>query len=245
MILLLGGTTEAKQVATFLEEAGFVYIYSTRTEVNFSGKGKYRFGGLDKEQMEDFCVEEGVEMIIDACHPFARELHQTVASIELDISLVRYQRHIPQRVDHPLVEYIEDYSDALTMLEQRSLKSLLALSGVQSIPLLRSYWSKHITWFRILERDYSKDFAANYKFPEEYLIYGLPQKKEEEQKLLDRLKPEVVLTKESGVNGKVGEKIAAAIACKIPIMVLKAPLVPPELILVDDLEQLKRVLPHA
>lgn len=240
MILLLGGTTEAKQVAGSLEQAGLSYIYSTRTEVNFDGKGRYRFGSLNKEDLEDFCIKEGVRLVIDACHPFAKELHQTVSSLSLNIPLIRFERQIPERVQHSLITYIEGYEDALRFINEKKYRSLLALSGVQSIPLLESFWRKNITWFRILERQYSKDFAANYGFPEQNLIYGLPQDSAAESALFTKLKPDVILTKESGLNGKLDAKVEAAIACGIPIIILKRPELPSAFTVVTDLEELKR-----
>ncbi|MBC7390243.1 MAG: precorrin-6A/cobalt-precorrin-6A reductase [Opitutaceae bacterium] len=242
MVLLLGGTTEAKQVAAFLEKAGCSYIYSTRTQVDFEGKGKYCFGGLNGAQMEVLCMNEGVKMIVDACHPFAKELHQTVASVNLNIPLIRYQRAIPIRITHPLIEYVEDYEEVLLKLEQRKFASLLALSGVQSIPLLKKYWAKHKTWFRILDRNHSKELASKYNFPEEFLIYGMPQEIKEELALFWKLKPDVILTKESGLNGKSDTKIAAAIECNIQIMVLKIPMLPVGLQVMNDLEQLQQAI---
>ena len=242
MVLLLGGTTEAKQVAAFLEKAGRSYIYSTRTQVDFDGKGKYRFGGLNRAQMEDLCINEGIKMIVDACHPFAKELHQTVASVNLNIPLIRYQREIPERITDPLIEYVEDYEEVILKLTERNCTSLLALSGVQSIPLLENYWTKHKTWFRILDRDHSKEFALKSDFPEECLIYGIPQEIKEEVDLFSKLKPAVILTKESGLNGKSDIKIAAAIACNIPIFVLKVPVLPLELKVTNDLDQLHQAI---
>ena len=100
---------------------------------------------------------------------------------------------------------------------------MMVLTGVQSIPHLSSYWQIHTCWFRILNRDYSIDFAARHNFPAQNLLFGLPQEKEEEIQLFNKLKPEVILTKESGLNGKLDAKIQAAITCNIPIFIIKKP----------------------
>lgn len=223
MILLLGGTTEAKQVAGYLDEAGLDYIYSTRTAVVFEGKGQYRSGSLDKDGLKKFCVLHGISMIINACHPFAKELHTTVASIADQVRVIRFEREFSKRTDHPLVHYVTGYDEVLVRLEENGYQSMLALSGVQSIPLLRFFWETHTCWFRILNREYSTDLASGYDFPTEYLLFGLPQEKEEEIELFNRLKPEVILTKESGLNGKLDAKTEAAIACNIPIFIIKKP----------------------
>lgn len=238
MILLLGGTTEAKEVACCLEAAGKPYIYSTRTQIPFEGKGLYRSGALDKEGLEQLCLSHGVSCIINACHPFARELHATVAAVGLPIPLIRYERAFPERVKHALVHYVNDYKEALAWLESKGPTSMLALSGVQSIPPLKSFWQKHRCWFRILDRAYSRDFASQHNFPAADLLFGFPQEKEEEIALFQNLRPEVVLTKESGLNGKLDAKIEAAIACHIPILVIKKPELPQGYTLIHSQQEL-------
>lgn len=223
MILLLGGTTEAKQVAGHLDEAGLDYIYSTRTAVVFEGKGQYRSGSLDRDNLKEFCSLHSISVIINACHPFAKELHTTVASLENQIPVIRFEREFSKRTDHPLVHYVSGYPEALVQIKMHGYQSMLALSGVQSIPLLSNFWKTHTCWFRILNRKYSIDIASLNHFPLEYLIFGLPQEKEEEIELFNRLRPEAILTKESGLNGKLDAKTEAAIACNIPIFIVERP----------------------
>lgn len=238
MILLLGGTSESKKVAGWLEKAGQNYIYSTKTAVSFEGKGQYRFGPMDKEALEQFCTEHKISCIINASHPFASELHKTVASVQLPIPLIRFERQIPERISHPLVHYVKTYEQALLLLEAKGYKSLLALSGVQSIPELKAFWHRHPCWFRILDREYSRQFATQHGFPAQQLLFGLPQEKEEEKALFKKIQPEVVLTKESGLNGKLDVKMEAAISCLIPIIVLEKPALPPAYLLVHTQEEL-------
>jgi precorrin-6A/cobalt-precorrin-6A reductase len=242
MILLLGGTTEAKQVAAYLDGAGFDYIYSTRTEVLFEGKGKYRSGSLDEEGLKALCYLNEITLIINACHPFAAVLHTTVAAIADKIPVIRFEREFPDRMMHPLVQYADDYQALLHEISRQGYKSMLALTGVQSIPLLGSFWQIYPCWFRILKRKYSTDLAASYGFPSENLIFGLPQEREEEVKLFLSLKPEVILTKESGLNGKLDAKIEAAISCGIPIFIIKKPMLSPLFITVHEVEHLNKAL---
>jgi len=223
MILLLGGTTEAKQVAGSLEQAGLDYIYSTRTEVDFEGKGKYRFGSLDTEGLKSFCTVNEISHIIDACHPFAKELHAAVATIAHQIPVIRFEREFSARITNPLVHYVSDYTEALIQIKKEGYTSMLALTGVQSIPHLQSFWQNYPCWFRILDRPYSINFAARYDFPADFILFGLPQEKNEEIELFSRLNPAVIVTKESGLNGKLDTKTAAAVNCKIPIFIIKKP----------------------
>ncbi|MDB5151508.1 MAG: precorrin-6A/cobalt-precorrin-6A reductase [Mucilaginibacter sp.] len=244
MILLLGGTTEAKQVANALDEAGMDYIYSTRTEVIFEGKGQYRYGGLDEKALKAFCNEHQISHIIDACHPFAKELHITAASLSGEVPVIRYEREFSRRIINPLVYYIGDYAEALAAITKNSYKSMLVLTGVQSIPQLSSYWQTNPCWFRILNRDYSIDFAFRHNFPSQNLIFGLPQEKDEEIELFNKLKPDVILTKESGLNGKLDAKTEAAMACNIPIFIIKKPELPASFKVTHTLSELLEMIQH-
>jgi precorrin-6A/cobalt-precorrin-6A reductase len=223
MILLLGGTTEGKQAAGYLDEAGLDYIYSTRTEVLFAGKGEHRYGSLDAAGLKEFCRLNDISIIINAGHPFAAELHATVASIADQVPVIRFEREFPDRLTDPLVHYVSDYEEALKEFHQQGYQSMLALTGVQSIPMLKSFWQMYPCWFRILDRKYSTDFAHSYSFPAEYLLFGLPQDRAEEIKLFISLRPAVILTKESGLNGKLDAKTEAALSCQLPIFIIKKP----------------------
>ena len=243
MILLFGGTTEAKEVAGWLERAELPYIYSTKTKVQFEGRGNYRYGALDVEQLEQYCKEQKISCIINACHPFAAELHTTVASLALQIPLIRFERLFPERMDHPLVQYLDGYPEALKQLEKQESTSLLVLSGVQSILQLKSFWTKNNCWFRILDRPESRELAAAHGFSEENLLFGFPQDSEKEVLLFRTINPDAVLTKESGYNGKLQEKIEAALDCQIPIYILKKPEFPSGYKLAHSKEELLAHLP--
>ena len=97
-------------------------------------------------------------------------------------------------------------------------------------------------WFRIIDRQYSIDLAAQYGFPSHNLLFGLPQDKEAEIMLFSKLRPEVILTKESGLNGKLDVKIAAAIECNIPIFIIKKPKLSPLFKTVQTLAELLKII---
>ena len=81
MILVFGGTTEGRKAVEVLEEAGSPYFYSTKTgEQNLTlHHGQRIDGALDAEVMQRFCRENDIRLIVDAAHPFASQLHETIA----------------------------------------------------------------------------------------------------------------------------------------------------------------------
>ena len=242
MILVFGGTTEGKQVAKTLDELGKQYTYSTKTPVRFEGKGIAISGAMQAQEIEEFCVENKVSHIINAAHPFAVNLHRTIAALRIEIPLIRFERAFPKRKEHPLITYVSDFEIAITHFEVNSYQSLLALSGVQTIMKLKSYWEKNQTWFRILDREVSRTIAANAGFPKEQLLYGLPQLAEKEIELIEKLQPEVMLTKESGTNGKLEEKIKAALQTQTPLVIIKRPEISKRYLCIQTIPQLIEVL---
>jgi len=223
MILVFGGTTEGRQVAEILDKLRIPYYYTTKTKINFTGKGNYIYGAMTTSAIEFFCKKNKIIQIINASHPFAVQLHGAVADISIDIELIKFQREFTERISHPLVHYVDSFDDALFYFKKQKHKSLLALSGVQTISKLQAFWKDYPTWFRILDRDSSTMIATKANFPKKNLLFGYPQSQKEEMKLFDAISPDVIFTKESGRNGKLEEKIAAAIAMDIPIVILKKP----------------------
>ena len=96
MILVFGGTTEGRRTAEALEKAGATYYYSTKTgEQDVSlHHGEHINGVMDAEAMKVFVDKHGIRLIVDAAHPFASHLHQTIIYVasEKQIPIIRYER---------------------------------------------------------------------------------------------------------------------------------------------------------
>ena len=225
MILILGGTTEGRLAVKVADEAGSPYYYSTRgiQQEIACRNGIHLTGGMDVEAMTSFCIHHQIRLLVDAAHPFAVGLHQTVyeTAIRLNLPVVRVERSYPERATD--IVWCEDYEDAVRQLEKDRIHSLLSLTGVQTIGKLRGYWVKHPCWFRILKRDESLALARSQGFDEQRIVY---YQAEDEESLLKRLTPQAILTKESGETGGFQQKIDAARMLGIPVYVVKRPSLP-------------------
>ena len=225
MILILGGTTEGRLAVKVADEAGSPYYYSTRgiQQEIACRNGIHLTGGMDVEAMTSFCIHHQIRLLVDAAHPFAVGLHQTVyeTAIRLNLPVVRVERSYPERATD--IVWCEDYEDAVRQLEKDRIHSLLSLTGVQTIGKLRGYWEKYACWFRILKRDESLALARSQGFDEQRIVY---YQAEDEESLLKRLTPQAILTKESGETGGFQQKIDAARMLGIPVYVVKRPSLP-------------------
>ena len=210
MILVFGGTTEGRKAVEVLEEAGNTYYYSTKTgeQAVTLHHGIRLDGVLDAALMRTFCLEHGIRVMIDAAHPFAAQLHQTVADVSkaLGVPVVRYERIYPPR--DPSMTWIDDYSQVPT-----DIHSLLATTGVQSISKLKYLEAQGVkVVYRILNRESSILLARQQGATDDQLCF-YPQ----------TVEAEAVLMKESGVSGGFSEKVEEAKARGMRIIVLKRP----------------------
>lgn len=251
MILVFGGTTEGKQVVEVLEALQLDFVYSTKTEIPFQQTQyrSYRFGAFTEQKLADYIQSNKVRLIVNASHPFASQLHTTVANVakKLCIRVLRLERAYPKHTVNPNVFYLDSYSEVLSLLNKKEIKPIvLALTGVQSIPKLASYWKTTQSYFRILDRKSSIEIAKKADFPEEQLILGMPNKTvEKERKLIEKYGIELILTKESGASGMLSIKIETALQMNIPIIILKKPALPSSFKLVYNTYELKELIPHS
>ena len=214
MILVFGGTTEGRRAAEVLEEAGNAYYYSTKTgEQNITlHHGQRIDGALDEKAMQTFCSKHDIRLIVDAAHPFASVLHQTIASVARaqNLSVIRYERIYPPR--DPDITWIDDYSEVPT-----DIKTLLATTGVQSISKLQWLEKKGIkVYYRILNRESSIALARKQEATDEQFCYY-------ENSSEIPIKADAILLKESGETGGFSEKVSAARAKGMRIIAMRRP----------------------
>jgi len=214
MILVFGGTTEGRKAAEVLEEAGSPFFYSTKTgEQELSlHNGERIDGAMDAEAMKAFVAEHDIRLIVDAAHPFALRLHQTIAAVASDRQIpdIRYERIYPPR--DPDITWIDDYSQVPT-----DIHTLLATTGVQSISKLK--WLEALgikVFYRILNRESSLLLAYEQGATDDQLCYF------EDSNDIE-VDADAILLKESGLSGGFCEKVAAARAKGMRIIALKRP----------------------
>ena len=211
--------------AKVLEESGATYYYSTRSETQDIQlvHGIRLTGSMEAPDMIAFCREHDIRLMIDAAHPFAEDLHRNIVQVadNLGIAVIRYDRIYPSHDDDLI--WCKNYNDAVQQLVSHDTHRLLALTGVNTIAKLRDYWQCHDCWFRILNRDESLAGAHKAGFPTDHLVY---YEKDDTASLIERLQPQAIITKESGMSGGFDEKVQAARQAGIKVFVVERPSYP-------------------
>lgn len=220
MILIFGGTTEGRKAAEVLEEAGSPYFYSTKTGEQdiVLHHGTIISGALDATAMKAFCREQGIQLVVDAAHPFASQLHETIAHVcsDLQLPVVRYERIYPPR--DPSIIWIDDYAQVPT-----DVHSLLATTGVQSIGKLKWLEREGVkVIYRILNRESSIQLAHQQGATDEQLCYYETDPLTPFRGNFD-VDADAILLKESGLSGGFTEKVEAARQKGMRIIAIKRP----------------------
>ncbi len=220
MVLIFGGTTEGRKAAEVLEEAGSPYFYSTKTgEQDIAlHHGTVISGAMDGEAMLAFCREHGIRLVVDAAHPFATQLHETIAHVcsDLQLPVIRYERIYPPR--DPSITWIDDYAQVPT-----DVHSLLATTGVQSIGKLKWLEREGVkVIYRILNRESSIQLAHQQGATDEQLCYYETDPLTPFRGNFD-VDADAILLKESGLSGGFTEKVEAARQKGMRIIAIKRP----------------------
>lgn len=225
MILIFGGTSEGRLALRVLDAAGTPFFYSTKdgSQQVSALNVTLLSGAMDEVQMADFCRENDIRLIVDAAHPFASQLHATVSSVasELSLPVVRVERQYPEHDSR--IRWCRDYVEAVNRLESDGVTRLLALTGVRTIPSLKPFWSRHECYMRILDRDSSRQEALRDGFDPAFLVYYA---QDDVARLIDEIRPQAILTKESGESGGFEGKVAAALASGIAVYAVQRPPMP-------------------
>ena len=224
MVLVFGGTTEGRKAAEVLEEAGSPYFYSTKTGEQdlILHHGTVISGAMDAAAMKSFCHEHNIRLVVDAAHPFATQLHETIVSVcsDLHAPIVRYERIYPPR--DPGITWIDSYDELPALLSpthkgKEGSYTLLATTGVQSISKLKPLEAMGIkVCYRILPRESSIRLAKAQGAREEQICYY------EDSKDIN-VDADAILLKESGISGGFPEKVTAAKAKGMRIIAIKRP----------------------
>jgi precorrin-6A/cobalt-precorrin-6A reductase len=220
VILVLGGTGEARELAGALDAAG-VHVTSSlagRVSRPRLPAGTVRIGGFGgPDALARWLTERGVVAVVDATHPFAERISASaaVACPRAGVPLLRLQRPGwsagPDDAWHWVAD-LEQAAAAIPALGQR----VLLTTGRQGLP---AFAGLHDTWFlmRCVEPP-KPPLPARHQL----LLDRGPYTLEGELALIEQHRIELLVTKDSG--GALTEaKLEAARQRGLPVIVVHRP----------------------
>jgi len=131
-VLLLGGTTEAAEMARALAEAGLdaVYSYAGRTEAPVAQPLPVRVGGFGgTDGLAHYLNAEAITHVIDATHPFAAQMsgNAVTACKATRTSLIALERTPWQAGDGDHWTHVPDLDAAVAALGETPRRVFLAI----------------------------------------------------------------------------------------------------------------------
>ena len=200
-VLVIAGTTESRQVIEKLlgENPNERILASVATELGKEMLLEYdidvHVGRLDQDGFLALLKENPCEKIIDASHPFAKIVSETVKKVaeSADIPYERYERTNLQ-YDYEGIVHVKDVQEAITLLNE--LKgNVLSLEG-----------------------------CAKAGYPEGHVFGKMPPfTVEDNVKIIRETEAEVLVSKDSGKTGGVDVKVEACRQTGIKMILIDRP----------------------
>ncbi len=237
MILVLGGTTEGRELADLLKQQGYQCILSVAGPLGRDFASDYQdliSGELNHWQLAKLVDENGIKIILDATHPYAQQITliaQLVAE-EKSLSYLRYQRPTAAPLEGPNLFRAADYGQGLEIIEQSTGGVFLTI-GVRKLHFFRSLWAEQQrrVWVKVLPVPESINHCLNQGLRSDqiFAFHGTGSK-ELVSAILQQTGAEWLVTKESGSTGGTDVKVNAAFDLGRRVLLIDRPPIQADLI---------------
>ncbi len=226
MIWVIGGTSDANQLVKALRNKGIdEVLVSTTTDYGNELARKNNFEviqkALDEEGMQRVIGKYGVDLVIDASHPFAIEVSKNaiVASEKQSVKYCRYER---EQIPFDEVHYYDDYTSLMNSLKQLE-GNILLTTGAKNIHLFEQLVGERL-FARVLATTDSiaKCEAIGLK-PHQIIAMNGRVLQDTNKALFKEYQIQHLVMKDSGEAGGMNEKVDAAKSLGIHIHIIKRP----------------------
>jgi len=229
-VLLLSGTSEGPPLARALVGQGFdVTATVTRDEAcqNLFGEMRDQVNvvarGFSADSLAEFLAKGRADLVVDATHPFAARI--TLAAQEAcrrtSTPYVRYER--PDWIPPEGTHLVDDFPAAARLAPMLGRRIMLTI-GSKQLKYFAALGGHVEMLARILPSEISIQQALSAGFRREQLIGARPPfSRELNRRLFAEHCIDVLVTKASGVEGGVVEKVLAACDLGIAVVMIRRP----------------------
>jgi precorrin-6A/cobalt-precorrin-6A reductase len=225
---VIGGTSESVMLAQAIAGNNFSCVVTVTTADAVKlypvlPNLRIRVGQLNEFQIYQFIQQEKIIAIVDASHPYAIAISETVIKIAqiLQIPYLRYER--AELVPSQNITVLEDFETLLAENYLTNQRVLLTV-GYKILPKFKQWQSQAVLFARILPSMESLKVALESGFTSDRLIAIRPPiSLDLEKALWQQWNISLVISKASGQAG--GEEIKQRVAelLGIPLIVIARP----------------------
>jgi precorrin-6x reductase len=229
-VLLLSGTSEGPPLASALAEAGFaVRATVTRPEACASLFGSLaqtitvEARGFTEATLTEFLASGEADVVLDATHPFAVRITLTAHEVtgRLGVPFVRYER--PDWEPPPSTRKVVSFTEAAEVLPSVGRRVLLTI-GAKQLKHFAHLQDRLVLIARILPCPASLAQALAAGFAADRLLCLRPPfSREFNRAILKEYRADVLVTKASGREGGVVDRVLAAHDLGLAVVMIRRP----------------------
>lgn len=231
MILLVGGTSEAVEIARSLDRAEIPYIMTVATgygytEATSKVAGKVLKGPFDSAAFRQLLVDYSVTVVVDAAHPFAGELRRELAGAanEAGVRLARLERPSGPVEPNSAVTYFDTPAALGAWAREQDFKRILVATGIKGLNALAGFLDLQRVYVRLLPAEESISTALRLGVkPSHIIAMEGPFSRQLNEAIFRHLQIDLLITKDSGEAGGFTAKLEAALSCGCRVAVLSRP----------------------
>ena len=232
MIGFVLGTGEGREILSYINKYTDEIIVSTATQYGYEiykdFKAKYfNYKPLNEEQFEELVKEFGIKVFVDASHPYASEVSKTVINVcgKMNIDYIRYERksYFTELKNDENIIFIDKYEDLEKVLDNID-GNVLNTTGSNNALKIDSLNIKNRVIHRILPSPnvISKLLDNGISIDNIIAIKG-PFGVDINNGIIKEYKIKSLITKDSGEEGGMKEKVDSALLNNVKIIVIKRP----------------------
>lgn len=227
-ILIFGGTTEGRLLAEFCAENKIHAAVSVTTDYGAGLLPQSEFlhelvGKLDTDEISALLKSGKYSVVIDATHPFARNVSQNVKAA-CEQTGIRYLRLLRAETGTPSGKLFNSIPEIVEYLNQSDKKALITTGGNSLAEYTKVRNFKLRLTVRILPAAGAAERCVELGFLLENVILEKgPFTVSQNISHINQSGAEILVTKESGNAGGFPEKAQAASECGIELLTLRRP----------------------
>ncbi len=230
-ILQLAGTSDARQLAIELKRHGFdvlTTVVTSNAAIELQASElQVLVGRLTDTDLIQLIKERQINVVVDASHPYAEEASKNAikAAQMTGTPYIRFERP-SQKFDDELIIKVDSYGEAAELAAKKQ-GNIMLTTGSKTLQIftdkLLSLPNTRVI-ARMLPRKDNMEKCEELGLPQKNIIaIQGPFTMEFNKALFQQFQVTLMVTKESGKEGAVDEKVEAAVELGIETILIKRP----------------------